>query len=208
MAEILQFHPRPSPLAGYFRIRRSNHKQVEALLAAGRFPYRGVVFEASHLARLVGKVELLQPLKAKGCEIFDADQLSSIFAAKGGRSRFACNNAACCPGGIDHMFDNSHVHFIFQRTAQLENLSAIAQARCSEHFLVRYIDPSVRSARRGARLKISDKDVVTAIDQARGRLARLRDALAELDAEGDPRTRSGTVRFRGGGGAISAVVGR
>ncbi|MFZ3236489.1 MAG: hypothetical protein WA417_20060 [Stellaceae bacterium] len=139
---------------------------------------------------------------------FDEDQLTSIFAARGGRARLACNNANCCPGGIDDMVANAHFHFIFQRNAQLESLSAEPENRRSEHFLRRHLDVAVRSGRRGARLKISNAKVATAINQARDRLIRLYDSLTELDSRGDSTTRSRPVAFRGGGGLISAMLGR
>lgn len=49
MAEIVQFHPKPSALAGFLRIGHANHRKLEALQAAGRLPYRRLVFEAAHL---------------------------------------------------------------------------------------------------------------------------------------------------------------
>jgi hypothetical protein len=76
---------------------------------------------------------------------FSEDQLNAIFAARGGRSRFGCNDANCCPHGID---------------------------------------------------------------DARKRLVRLRDALDDLDSQGGIATRSPAVSFRGGGGAVAAVLGR
>jgi hypothetical protein len=139
---------------------------------------------------------------------FLEDQLRSIFATKFGRSRFACNNTNCCRDGIDDMIDNHHSHFLFQRSSQLESLSVVAESQRAGHFLIRQLDPAVRSARRATRLRISDENVRTAIDQVRRRLVRMYDALSELDARGDPTTRCRPVQFRGGGGLVSAVLGR
>src|SRR5271165_3113350 len=66
MAEIVHLRPRPSALAGYLRVGHTNHKKIEALQAAGRFPYRRVVFEAPHLPR---QMDVLAALKTNGCEI-------------------------------------------------------------------------------------------------------------------------------------------
>ncbi len=42
-------HPQAAPVAGFLRIGYTGHRKLEAMLAAGRFPYRRVVFEAAHI---------------------------------------------------------------------------------------------------------------------------------------------------------------
>ena len=58
------------------------------------------------------------------------------------------------------------------------------------------------------RLKIADDDTRRFVDDARKRLVRLRDALDDLDSQGGMATRSPAVSFRGGGGAVAAVLAR
>jgi hypothetical protein len=77
-----------------------------------------------------------------------------------------------------------------------------------EHFLPGNLELAVRSARLGVRLKIADDDTRRFVDDARKRLVRLRDALDDLDSQGGIATRSPAVSFRGGGGAVAAVLGR
>lgn len=138
---------------------------------------------------------------------FTEDQLNSIFSAKGGKSRFGCNDTNCCHHGPEDMLENAHTHFIMQRTRQLDDLSSVPELRRAEHFLLRHVDPGVRSARLGSRLKIDDEKVAKAIDEAKSRLIRLRDALADLQAtEGIP-SRSRSLKFRVGGPTVSAVLG-
>jgi hypothetical protein len=139
---------------------------------------------------------------------FSEDQLNTIFAARGGRSRFACNDSNCCSHGIEDMMENPHAHFITQRARQLEDLSVVPDIRRFEHFLLRHVEPAVRSARLGAKLKITDDDTKRLVDDARKRLVRLRDALDDLDSQESIATRSLPVGFRGGGGGIAAVLGR
>jgi hypothetical protein len=94
-----------------------------------------------------------------------------------------------------------------QRTRQLDDLSTVPELRRAEHFLLRHVDPAVRSARIGSRLKIDDEKVAKAMHDAKSRLIRLRDALADLQAtEGAP-SRSRSLKFRVGESAISAVLG-
>jgi hypothetical protein len=139
---------------------------------------------------------------------FTEDQLNAIFAAKGGRPRFGCNDTSCCHHGPEDMMENAHVHFIIQRFRQIDDLSGAPETRRAEHFLLRHLDPAVRSARLGARLKIADEKVAKAVDDVKGRLVRLRDALADLQAtEGTP-SRSRSPHFRGGTTPVSAVLGR
>ena len=139
---------------------------------------------------------------------FKEDQLRAIFNAKGGRSRFGCNDTTCCPHGCDDMIENAHAHFLTQRHRQLNDLSSVPEARRAEHFLLRHLDPAVRSARHAARLKIADEKVEAVIDKAKVRLVRLRDALADLHETGDANTKSRGVSFRGGSRVINAVIGR
>jgi hypothetical protein len=118
------------------------------------------------------------------------------------------NDASCCHHGPEDMIENAHFHFITQRFRQLDDLSGVPEARRAEHFLLRHVDPAVRSARLGARLKIADAKVAEAINDVKSRLVRLRDALADLQAtEGTP-SRSRFSGFRGGVSPVSAVLGR
>ncbi|MGE4220979.1 MAG: hypothetical protein AB7G39_16155, partial [Alphaproteobacteria bacterium] len=139
---------------------------------------------------------------------FKIDQLQAIFGVKGGRSRFGCNDTNCCPHGSEDMIESSHAHFLTQRHQQLDDLSSIPEARRAEHFLLRHLDPAIRSARHAARLKIADEKVMDALNKTKVRLVRLRDALADLHATGSSDTRSRAVSFRGGAKAVSAVLGR
>ena len=139
---------------------------------------------------------------------FKEEQLQAIFAAKGGRSRFGCNDTSCCPRGCDDMIESGHAHFLTQRHRQLDDLSGVPEARRVEHYLLRHLDPAVRSARNAARLKIEDEKVLKAVGAAKVRMVRLRDALADLDTAGQPETRSRTPIFRGGSKGLSAVLGR
>ena len=139
---------------------------------------------------------------------FSEDQLNVIFAARGGRPRFGCNDSSCCPHGIDDMVENPHAHFVTQRSRQLDDLSVVPNVRRAEHFLLRHVEPAVRSARLGARLKIAADDTRRLVDDARKRLVRFRDALDDLHSQDGIATRSLPVGFRGGGGAVAAVLGR
>lgn len=137
---------------------------------------------------------------------FTEAQVMSIFDTRGGRSRFACNDTQCC-SDIEDMIENSNSHFIHQRWRQMESLSGVHETRRVDHFLLNHVDPAVRSARQGARLKISDEQVLAAIGKVRTRLMRLRDTLDDLRSTDDPESRSAALAFRGGGGLISAVLG-
>ena len=139
---------------------------------------------------------------------FREDQLQTIFAAKGGRSRFGCADTSCCPHGTEDMIENEHTHFLTQRHRQLDDLSGVPEDRRASHFLLRHLDPAIRTARYAAKLKMTDEKVVEALGAAKSRMVRLRDALADLDEKGTAGTRSRAPSFRGGAKAISAVLGR
>jgi hypothetical protein len=121
---------------------------------------------------------------------FSEDQLNVIFAARFGRSRFGCNDTSCCLHGTDDMTENPHAHFIAQRNRQLGSLSVVPDARRAEHFLLNQLEPAVRSARLGAKLKITDDDIRRLVDDPRKRLVALRDTLDDLESRGGIATRS------------------
>jgi hypothetical protein len=144
-AKIHVLHPQAAPLSGFLRVGHTGHRKLEALHAAGRFPYRRVVFDAAHIT---------------------------------------------------------------QRFRQLDDLSSVPETRRVEHFLLRHVDPAVRSARLGARLRIADEKVAKAMNDVKLRLVCLRDALADLQAKEGTPSRSRSPVFRGGVHSISAVLGR
>lgn len=139
---------------------------------------------------------------------FKEDQLQAIFDAKGGRSRFSCPDTSCCAHGGEDMIENGHAHFVTQRHRQIDDLSTVPEDRRASHFLLRHLDPAIRTARHAAKLKIMDEKVLAAVGQSKIRMVRLRDALADLDAKGASETRSRAPNFRGGVKAVNAVLGR
>jgi hypothetical protein len=139
---------------------------------------------------------------------FKEEQLDAIFEVRGGRSRFACNVTDCCPHGKEDMIDNADAHFITQRSRQLNDLAKVPETRRADHLLLDHLDPAVRSARFAAKLKIPDEKVKVIVNEAKGRLVRLRDALGDLHSQDVTPTRSRPLAFRGGGAAIGAALGR
>lgn len=139
---------------------------------------------------------------------FKEDQLNALFEAKGGRSRFGCVDTSCCRNGTEDMIGNAHAHFLMQRSRQIDDLSSVPEARRVDHFLLRHLDPAVRSARAAVKFKITDEQVLKSVTEAKARLIRIRDALGDLQARGAPETRSQALNFRGGTRPISAVLGR
>ena len=139
---------------------------------------------------------------------FTEEQLNKIFEARGGRSRFACNDISCCPHGKEDMFDNADAHFITQRARQLSDLAKVNEERTPDYFLLHHLDPAVRSARYAARLKIIDEKVKGAVKDAGTRLVRLRDAIGDLHSQDEnkaistPGLSRGRNSDRRGAGAI------
>lgn len=128
---------------------------------------------------------------------FTEEQLDKIFGARRGRSLFGCNDMSCCHNGIEDMVENAHAHFVTQRSRQIEDLSGVPVARRAEHFLMKHLDPAIRSARLGARLKISDETVLKSVFESKARLIRMRDVLVDLHSASAGVSRSGTPDFRG-----------
>jgi hypothetical protein len=128
---------------------------------------------------------------------FKKEQLNALFAVRGTRARFGCNDTTCCPHGIEDMMENPHRHFIIQRSRQINDLSDVPESRRAEHFLLHYLDPAVRSARLASRLRFGDDVIAKLIDETKKRLMNLRDPLGDLHSSSTSATRSTSPKFRG-----------
>lgn len=135
------------------------------------------------------------------------DQINALFSIRGTRSRFGCNDAACCAHGTEDMIENPHRHFIIQRSQQIKALSEIPEARRAEYFLLHDMDRSVRSARLASRLKFDDANLTRLILETKKRLINLRDPLGDLLSESSSATRSSTPTFRGRDQVVRSSVG-
>ena len=136
-------------------------------------------------------------------------QAEAFFAVRGTKSRFACNDTSCCPSGPDDIAENPQSHFITQRFRQIAELDRLPEARRAEHFLLRMLDPAVRSTRQASKLKFGDEQVRKLVGESKTRLIRFRDALGalhEAEAVGTDVSRSRVPTFRGGQGDAGGVV--
>jgi len=138
---------------------------------------------------------------------FKQEQLDSLFAVRGARSRFGCNDSNCCANGPEDMIENPHVHFITQRSRQLADLSKVPELRRAEHLLLRHLDPAVRAARLASRLHPDDQALVKAMLASKKRLVNLRDTLGDLHATDSSATRSLAPMFRGNFKNLSSAAG-
>lgn len=138
---------------------------------------------------------------------FTDDQLSALFAVKGTRARFGCNDTSCCAHGTEDMIENPYRHFVIQRSRQIQNLSDVPEARRAEHFLLHHLDPAVRSARLASRLKFADEKITKIIDDTKKRLTNLRDPLGDLHSFSSSATRSASPRYRGDNQESQSAVG-
>lgn len=214
-ATLHVLRPDTPPIAGYLRIGHTGHRKLAELNAAGRLHFKRAVFDASHIAE---QQDLLTTLKASGCEIVLDPNMAEMaalgrYASSVSKLPWANPDRSWTPEDFGRtrnmdMVGNWHAHFLTQRSRQLDDLSSVPEARRVDHFLLRHLDPAVRSARSAAKLKITDEQMLKSVMGAKTRLIRIRDALGDLQARGAPETRSRALNFRGGTHPISAVLGR
>ncbi len=138
---------------------------------------------------------------------FKQEELDVLFAIKGTRARFGCNDTSCCPHGHEDMIENPHRHFIIQRSRQIEALSEVPETRRAEHFLLNHLDPAVRSSRLVSRLKLDNDDVAKMVLETKKRLINLRDPLGDLHSISGSATRSAMPRYRGKRPDMKSAVG-
>ena len=128
---------------------------------------------------------------------FTKEQLDILFAVRGTKSRFGCNDTSCCAHGPEDMIENPHKHFAVQRSNQIRAVSEIPESRRAEYFLLHILDPAVRSARLASRLKLGSEEMTRLVAEARKRLINLRDPLGDLHVGSSAATRSPAPKFRG-----------
>lgn len=172
-ATVHVLHSKPEPIGSFLRVGHTGHRKLEALIAAKR----------------VYVPELDRSFKI--------EQLNALFAVRGTRARFGCNDTSCCAHGTEDMIENPFRHFVIQRSRQIKDLSEVPEVRRAEHFLLHHLDPAVRSARLASRLRFGDDDIAKLINETRKRLINLRDPLGDLHSSSASATRSATPRFRG-----------
>ena len=102
------------------------------------------------------------------------------------RGRYGCRHTHCCPHGIQNMIDRPARHALYQRTREVERLSATPQTI----RVTRYLDERVR--------RVSDDVAAIAgvtgpegklrksLIKKQGKLSRFRQAMAHLSKEGMP----------------------
>lgn len=95
--------------------------------------------------------------------------------------------------------------------ASLRHYRRFPPSRRAENFLLRQLDPAVRSTRQASKLKFGDKGVQKLVVDAKSRLTRLRDALGVLhEADGATAPTSASPPFRGSRpspGGVSVIQG-
>ncbi len=139
---------------------------------------------------------------------FDRAQLEALLSARGARSQFVCNDTACCRHGSDDMLENGHSHFITQRDRQLRTLSTSSEGLRSEMFILRMLDPAIRAARIGDKMKFSDEAIAEVVNKAKTRLIRFRDVMADLNEKSSSVSRTRVPPFRGGTRVLGTAVGQ
>jgi hypothetical protein len=137
-----------------------------------------------------------------------AEQLSSVLAARGARTRLVCRDTSCCPNGRDDMVEQAKRHFTLQRAKQLEDLSRVPEARRAEHYLLNHLAPAVRTSRLAANYKIDDHKVTEVLAKESQRLVRMQDALSALYESGSLDARSRAPSFRGSQGTLAVLIGQ
>jgi hypothetical protein len=196
-ATLHVLHSKGQTIGGFLRVGHTGHRKLEAHIAASRLRFRRFVFDAAHKRIYVPELD----------RSFKQEQLDVLFAVRGTRARFGCNDTSCCPHGPEDMMENPHRHFIIQRSRQIENLSDVPESRRAEHFLLNHLDPAVRSARLVSRLKLGNDDVAKIVSETKKRLINLRDPLGDLHSTSVSATRSATPKFRGESPTMNSAVG-
>lgn len=133
------------------------------------------------------------------------NQLSCFFEAKGGKSKFGCNDRDCCKQ-LQDMFDHHDEHFVVQRSKQLSELAKIPVERRADYFLLNLVGNTVRTARAASALKVNDTTLQKSLLENKKRLQRFEEALVNLNNTASGSSNSRVPAFRGGTSSISAVL--
>lgn len=112
--------------------------------------------------------------------LLNMKQMRILMAAQGGRRICSCNDPSCCPHGWDDTLKDPKGHYLFQRSKQISALSAIPDSRRIDHFLSQELAEASRTARKAARIRVSDDSLRETLFRSSERIDRISGILEEL----------------------------
>lgn len=136
--------------------------------------------------------------------LLSVKQVDALMAAQGARSLLSCHDRSCCPNGLSDTLKDPKAHYLRQRARQIRELSAVPEARRSQHFLEKELAAAERVARSAAKLKVSDEGLSNLLRRSSDRLEKMHAVLDALDGTIAGQPRAAVPLRRQGRGASAA----
>jgi hypothetical protein len=111
-----------------------------------------------------------------------SDQAEVLLRGRGAKSLLGCNDASCCPQGIEDMFNQSKAHAVIQSTKHFKELDRVPQGKQTDFFLDKQLSTAGRAARQVAIMKLEDNGLSKRLGERSKRLERMFQVLENLHA--------------------------
>lgn len=136
--------------------------------------------------------------------LLSVKQVDALMAAQGAKPLLSCHDRSCCPNGLSDTMKDPKAHYLRQRARQVRELSAVPDARRSQHFLEKELAAAERTARSAAKLKVSDEGLSKLLQRSSDRLEKMHAVLDALNGTIAGQPRAAVPLRRQGRGASAA----
>lgn len=136
--------------------------------------------------------------------LLSVKQVDTLMAAQGAKPLLSCHDRSCCPNGLSDTMKDPKAHYLRQRARQVRELSAVPDARRSQHFLEKELAAAERTARSAAKLKVSDEGLSKLLQRSSDRLEKMHAVLDALNGTIAGQPRAAVPLRRQGRGASAA----
>ena len=136
--------------------------------------------------------------------LLSVKQVDVLMAAQGAKPLLSCHDRTCCPNGLSDTLKDPKAHYLRQRARQIQELSAVPEARRSQHFLEKELATAERVARSAAKLKALDEGLSKLLQRSSNRLEKMHEVLDALNGTIAGQTRAAVPLRRHGTGANAA----
>lgn len=136
--------------------------------------------------------------------LLSVKQIEVLMASQGAKPLLSCHDRSCCPNGLSDTLKDPKAHYLRQRARQIQELSAVPEARRSQHFLEKELATAERVARSAAKLKVSDEGLSNVLHRSSERLEKMHAVLDALNGTIAGQSRAAVPMRRQGKSAKTA----
>lgn len=98
------------------------------------------------------------------------------------KAKYVCRDTKCCPRGATDMLTKPGLHYLYQKTNEVAELSQVPEQLRPSHFVEKYLRPVTDQLHVACNMEWTDDELVTKLSKQRKRMDLLRESLGQLVA--------------------------